>query len=48
MKYCPNVLNEIEINSPVEKINEVLYKYKGETEYKIKIRHSELLKTQKK
>jgi hypothetical protein len=45
-KYSPEVYEEIDINSSDERINEVLYKYKGKTEYQIKKRSESLLKSQ--
>lgn len=44
--YCPEVVDEIEVNSTTEKINEVLYKYKGKSELKIKKDTEKLLRTQ--
>lgn len=44
--YCPEVIDEIEVNSSPEKINEVLYKFKGQSELKIKKDAEKLLKTQ--
>lgn len=44
--YCPEVFDEIEPNTSEEGINEVLYKYKGKTEYKIRKDSIKLLKTQ--
>ncbi len=46
--YCPELYEDIEPNSSDEKINEVLYKYKGKTEYQIKEQSHILLKTQAK
>lgn len=45
--YCPEIYDEIEPNTSDEKINEVLYKYKGKTEYQIKEDSAKLLRTQK-
>lgn len=45
--YCPEVFAEIEPNTSEEGINEVLYKYKGKTEYQIKEDSTKLLRTQK-
>ncbi|MCG2734913.1 MAG: hypothetical protein L6282_00825 [Candidatus Methanoperedenaceae archaeon] len=45
--YCPEIYDEIEPNTSNEKINEVLYKYKGKTEYQIKEDSEKLLRTQK-
>lgn len=44
--YCPELYVDIEPNSSDEKINEILYKYKGKTEYQIKNQSQALLKTQ--
>jgi hypothetical protein len=44
--YCPEIFDEIEPNSSEEKIDEILYRYKGKTEYKIRKRSENLLKTQ--
>lgn len=46
--YCPELYEDIEPNSSDEKINEILYKYKGKTEYQIKEQSHALLKTQAK
>jgi len=46
--YCPELYEDIEPNSSDEKINEVLYKYRGKSEYKIKEQSHTLLKTQAK
>ena len=46
--YCPEIFDEIEPNTSEEGINEVLYKYKGKTEYKIRKYSTKLLKTQNK
>jgi hypothetical protein len=43
--YCPEVFNEIEVNSSDDVINEVLYKYKGKTELNIQKEYNKLLKT---
>jgi len=45
-QYCPEVYDDVEPNSSNEKINEILYKYKGKTEYQIKEQSRKLLKTQ--
>ena len=47
-RHCPEVYHEIEPNSSEAKVNEILYKYKGKTEYEIKKRSEKLLKTQAK
>lgn len=44
--YCPEVYGDLEPNSSEEKIDEVLYKYKGKTEYALKKISSEILKSQ--
>jgi len=44
--YCPELYDDMEPNSSNEKINEILYKYKGKTEYQIKNQSQALLKTQ--
>jgi hypothetical protein len=44
--YNPDVYNEIQTNSSNEKIDEILYKYKGKAEYELKKRGAALLKTQ--
>ena len=44
--YCPELYYDLEPNSSDEKINEILYKYKGKTEYEIKKQSNALLKTQ--
>ena len=44
--YCPSVYNEIQPNTSKEKIDEILYKYKGKAEFDIKRRGSALLKKQ--
>lgn len=44
--YCPELYDDIEPNSSDEKINEILYIYKGKTEYQIIDQSQELLKTQ--
>ena len=44
--YCPEVFDEIEVNAKPEKINEVLYKYKGQSDLKIKKDTEKLLRTQ--
>jgi hypothetical protein len=46
--YCPELYDDIEPNSSDENINEILYKYKGKTEYQIKVQSQTLLKTQPK
>ena len=46
LKYCPEAAREIELNTPDEKTEEILYKYKGRAEHEIKKRSAKLLKTQ--
>jgi hypothetical protein len=46
--YCPQVYDEIEPSSTPEKINEVLYKYKGKAEFETRKKTDQLLKTQAK
>lgn len=44
--YCPEVIDEIELTSSEEKLNEILFKYKGNAEFKIRKDTEKLLKTQ--
>lgn len=44
--YCPNIYEEIEPYSSIEKINEILYKYKGIAELEIQKNTDDLLRTQ--
>lgn len=46
VKYCPEALEEIDPNSSDEKIDEVLYRHKGKTEFEIRRKSEKLLKTQ--
>lgn len=46
--YCPEVFDEIEPNSPPEKLNEVLYRHKGRAEFEIRKNSEKLLRTQAK
>lgn len=46
--YCPEVFDEIEPNSPPEKLNEVLYRFKGIAEFEIRKNSNKLLMTQAK
>ena len=46
VKYCPEALEEIDPNSSDEKIDEVLYRHKGKTEFEIRRNSEKLLKTQ--
>ncbi|NJK99663.1 MAG: ATP-binding protein [Spirulinaceae cyanobacterium SM2_1_0] len=44
--YCPEIYDEIDPNASVDRINEVLYKYKGQAELDLRRNSRELLKTQ--
>lgn len=44
--YCPEIYDEIDPNSPPERINEVLYRHKGRAEFEIRRNSEKLLKTQ--
>lgn len=44
--YCPEVIDEIDVNATDAKINEALFKYKGIAEFNIKNDTEKLLKTQ--
>lgn len=44
--YCPEIYDEIDPNSSDEKVDEILYKYKGKAEFEIRNRSKKLLKTQ--
>ncbi len=44
--YCPEVYSELEPNSSSEKVNEVLYKYKGKAELSIQARGASILRSQ--
>lgn len=44
--YCPEILDEIELNTTEDKLEEILYKHKGKAEHKIKDESKKLLKTQ--
>lgn len=46
IKYCPQALDDIDPNSSDEKIDEVLYRYKGKAEFEIRCSSEKLLKTQ--
>lgn len=46
--YCPEIYLELEPNSSEEKIDEVLYKYKGKAEFNIRKQSEKLLRTQAK
>lgn len=43
--YCPEIYTEIEPNTQDEKLDEVLYKYKGKAEYEIRQQSQRLLRT---
>jgi hypothetical protein len=45
-KYCPEIYDEIQVNSSEDTLTEVLYKYKGKAALCIKREHDKLLKTQ--
>ena len=44
--YCPEIYDEIQPNTSQEKLDEVLYKYKGKAEFEIKKQSDKLLRTQ--
>lgn len=46
LKYCPEVLDDIEVNSSKERICQVLYSYKGKVEHDIRSRTEKLLRSQ--
>lgn len=46
VKYCPEALDEIELNNSEEKLHEILCKYKGKAELAIKKDTENLLKSQ--
>jgi hypothetical protein len=46
VKYCPEALDEIELNNSDEKLHEILCKYKGKAELAIKKDTENLLKSQ--
>jgi hypothetical protein len=48
VKYCPEVMKEIEVNTTEEKMTQTLYAYKGKAEYEIRKSSDRLLKTQAK
>lgn len=48
VKYCPEALDEIELNNSDEKIHEILFKYKGKAELTIRKDTERLLKSQAK
>lgn len=46
VKYCPEVLDQLDPNASEERIDEVLYARKGEAEFKVRQQGAALLKTQ--
>ncbi|BBC23168.1 ATP-binding protein [Pseudanabaena sp. ABRG5-3] len=46
LHYCPEVYEEIDPTSSDEKVDEILYKYKGKAEFEIRSISKKLLKTQ--
>lgn len=48
VKYCPEVMKEIEVNTSEEKMTQTLYAYKGKAEFEIRKNSDRLLKTQAK
>lgn len=46
VKYCPEVLKEIEVNTSDEKLTQTLYSHKGKAEYEIRKSSEKLLRTQ--
>ncbi len=48
LEYCPEVYEEVDPATSDERINEVLYKYKGKAEFEIRRQSAKLLKTQPK
>lgn len=48
VKYCPEAMREIEVNTTEEKMTQTLYAYKGKAEYEIRKNSDKLLKTQAK
>ena len=48
VKYCPEAMKEIELNTSDEKLTQTLYSYKGKAEYEIKKNSEKLLRTQAK
>ena len=47
LHYCPEALNDIEPTTQEEKIDEILYRYKGRAEYEIRRKSEKLLQSQK-
>ncbi len=48
VKYCPEAMKDIELNTTDEKMTQTLYAYKGKAEYEIRKSSINLLKTQAK
>lgn len=48
VKYCPEAMKEIELNTSDEKMTQTLYSYKGKAEYEIRKNSDKLLRTQAK
>lgn len=46
VKYCPEVMDEFDLNTSDDKMSEVLAKHRGIAEHKLKVDSSRLLKTQ--
>lgn len=46
VKYCPEVMREIEINTSDEKMTQTLYTYKGKAEFELRKSSDNLLKSQ--
>lgn len=46
IKYFPEVIKDIELNTSDEKMAQTLYSYKGKAEYRVKEQSDKLLKTQ--
>lgn len=48
LKYCPEVMKEVELNTSDEKLTQTLYSFKGKAEYEIRKSSEKLLRTQAK
>lgn len=46
VKYCPEVMKEIEVNTSEEKMTQTLYAFKGKAEYELRKNSVRLLRTQ--
>lgn len=46
LKYCPEVMQDIEVNTSEEKMTQTLYAYKGKAEYELRKSSNNLLKSQ--